>query len=246
MAHPIGPPGRIAHLDIARSLALLAMAAYHLSYDLRSFGLYSPGPAESVALYWAARVIAGSFLAMAGLSLWLAHGAAFRARAFWWRWGQIAAGAVAVSAGTYAMLGPYFVFFGILHAMALFSLMGLLFLRAPVWATLGVAGAVLALPYVWHPALMDAPALRFLGLHSTPVFTVDFEPVFPWFAPFLLGIALGRWGARRGLWAHLAARPVGRAARAFGWPGRHSLILYLLHQPILIGLITAVLWLMSR
>ncbi len=59
---------------------------------------------------------------------------------------------------------------------------------------------------------------------------MDFEPVFPWLAPFLAGVALTRWARASALWPAIS-RPPGRLARRLTWPGRHSLVIYLVHQP---------------
>lgn len=233
------PPSRIAALDIARTLALLGMAAYHFIYDLQMYGLIPPDFAVSGWLYWHARVVASSFLGLVGVSLWLGHGQGVRWPAFWRRWAKVATAAVLVSLGTRIALPESWVFFGILHAIALFSLLALPFLRLPWPVTGAVAAAVIWASYTLPNEAMNAPLLRFVGLHTQPTWTVDFEPVFPWFAPVLIGLALGRLGSGLGVWSWLARWPAqpGRMTRALAWPGRHSLILYLLHQPILFGLI---------
>jgi uncharacterized membrane protein len=233
------PASRIAALDIARTAALLGMAAYHFLYDLQMYGLVPPEFAVSGWLYWHARVVASSFLGLVGVSLWLAHGQGIRWPAFWHRWFKVAAAAALVTLGTRIALPEAWVFFGILHAIALFSLFALPFLRLP-WPITAAAGvAVIWASYTLPSDAMNAPLLRFIGLHTETTWTVDFEPVFPWFAPVLIGVAFGRLGTGIGLWAWLAKWPARttRPVRLLVWPSQHSLILYLLHQPILFGLI---------
>lgn len=232
-------PSRIAALDIARTAALLGMATYHFLYDLQMFGLVPPEFAVSGWLYWHARVVASSFLGLVGISLWLAHGQAIRWPAFWRRWLRVVAAAGLVTLGTRIALPEAWVFFGILHAIALFSLLALPFLRLPWVVTAMAGGAVIWASYALPTEAMNAPLIRFIGLHTEATWTVDFEPLFPWFAPVLIGVALGRLGTGIGLWARLAKWPA-QATRLIGllaWPGQHSLIIYLLHQPILFGLI---------
>ena len=74
--------------------------------------------------------------------------------------------------------------------------------------------------------------------------TVDFEPLFPWVGPFLLGLASAKWASARGLLHRLALtdKPV---LRRLAWPGQHSLVVYLVHQPILIALIWVASYLSS-
>lgn len=230
--------GRIAALDLARVAALLAMAVFHFTYDLEMFGLIAQGTIGSPPWRVFSQLIAGSFLFLAGVSLWLAHGRAFRARAFWRRIGMIAGAAALVTLGTWIAMPGAFVFFGILHAIAAASLVAALFLRVPALITLAVALAVWVAPdYLSGPGF-DAPLLLWLGLSTYFPSTIDFAPVFPWVAPTLAGLALAKLAGRAGLWEAMAAKaPPGRAMRALTWPGRHSLAVYLLHQPVLVSLV---------
>lgn len=231
------PPSRIPALDLIRSAALLGMASYHFVYDLQMFGLVPPGFAVSGFFYWHARTVASTFLLLAGLGLWLAHGQGIRWRAFARRLAKVAGAAALVSIATYAALPDWWVFFGILHCIALGSVLALPFLRLPAAVTLAAGAAVVWASYALATPAMNAPLLRFIGLHTVPTMTVDFEPLFPWFGPILIGLGLGRLGSHLGLWVWLARLPAPRLITALGWPGRHSLAIYLLHQPILFGLV---------
>ena len=115
-----------------------------------------------------------------------------------------------------------------------------LFLRLPVAVTLAVAAAVLALPWQFtHPAF--GGWLIWTGLAPDRPLTADFEPFFPWFAPFLAGLATGRLLSWANLWPRLAL-PDTALVRRLAWPGRHSLAIYLVHQPVLIGLVAGATW----
>lgn len=234
---------RLIALDLARTAALVGMAVYHLTYDLTMFGWLPEGTSTTGGWALFARVVASSFLFLAGLGLWLAHGQGIRWRAFWRRFGKIAAGAALVTVGTYAAFPQYFVFFGILHSIAVSSVIGLAFLRLPAPLTLAVAAGVFWLPRVWRSTLFDGP-LAFVGLYGTPPQTVDFLPILPWLAPVLVGIAAGRLMTRLDLWNWLAL-PETDTLRRLALPGRHSLAVYLIHQPVLIGLVWAATWLLG-
>ena len=230
---------RIPLLDLARTAALAGMVAFHLSYDLLLFGLIARDYAASGVFYWHARLVAGSFLVLAGLGLWLAHGQGIRWPAFWRRFGKVAAAAALVTVVTRVAMPDFYVYFGILHAIALFSLLGLGALRLPAPMTALIAGAVIAGSSYMRGPSFDAPLLRFLGLSTLPAQTMDFEPLFPWFGAVLAGIALGQIGTKLGLWGRLAGVPTGAWVDRLSWPGRHSLVIYLIHQPILLGLVWA-------
>ncbi|SIO04542.1 Uncharacterized membrane protein [Rhodovulum sp. ES.010] len=229
--------GRIPAIDHARAAALLGMGVFHFAYDLEMFGHLAPGTVVSGGWRTFSILVAGSFLFLAGVSLHLAHGRRLRWRAFARRLAMVGGAAGLVTLGTFAVFPERFVYFGILHAIAVSCVIGLAFLRLPAFLTLIAAAAVIALP---RPLGPDRPWLDWTGLTATPRPSVDFEPVFPWLAPFLAGLALARLGSAAGLWARL--RPVdrpNRLSRTLAWPGRHSLALYLVHQPVLIGLVWA-------
>jgi uncharacterized membrane protein len=228
------PTERLLGLDIARSAALLGMVCFHIVFDLQMFGYLPYGTTLHPVFYWHARLVAGSFLFLAGVSLWLAHGQAIRWPAFWRRWIKLAAAAALVSAGTYAAFPAYFVYFGILHCIAASSLIGLAFLRLPALVIASVAAAIMAASYHLPSDAFNAPLLRFLGLATLPAETLDFLPLFPWVGPFLLGLAVANLASRLQLLQRLDLADSPRN-RLLAWPGQHSLAIYLVHQPILIG-----------
>ena len=239
---PIRPSARIDALDLARAAALGAMVLFHVVFDLELFGLVSPGTTMQPGWRWLAYLTAGSFLFLAGASLWLAHGAGIGWRGFWRRLAMIGAAALAITAGTAIAMPDRFIFFGILHAIAAASLLGLLCLRLPVLVLVIGGIAVLTLPQLARFAALDAPWFWWTGLQATGLRSVDYVPLFPWFAPFLFGLAAAKLMARAGIWARLARWKAPRALAPLIRAGQHSLILYLVHQPVLIALI----WIMLQ
>jgi uncharacterized membrane protein len=155
---------------------------------------------------------------------------------------MIAGAAAAITAATAYAVPHAFIYFGMLHSIAVASVLGLAFLRAPVWVTLAAALAVWFLPDLASSPAFDTRFLAWTGLAATPPASFDFVPVTPWFAATLAGIAAARLADAAGLWVRLRRTTPGPFLRAAAWPGRHSLAVYLLHQPVLLGL----LWLFSR
>lgn len=232
-------PRRIAIIDIARSMALLGMVLFHLVFDLAMFGLLPADTAQTGGWPLFSKLVAGSFLGLAGLSLYLAHRGGVRLRPYLNRLARVTAAALLISVATWAAQPDFYVYFGILHSIAVSSVIGLAFLRAPVALTVAAAIVTFALPGLFDTWGLSVDWPASLGLAQHPQPSMDFEPVFPWLAPFLLGMALGRLGQRTGLWPALEA-PVAEETpltRLSAWPGRHSLVIYLLHQPVLIGLL---------
>lgn len=230
---------RLIGLDLARTAALVSMVAYHFTYDLDLFGFIPANTAITGFFWWHARLTAGSFIFLAGLSLWLAHGAGLRWPAFWRRFGKIVLAAALVTIATRIAMPGLTVFYGILHSIAVSSLVALAFLRLPALLTLGASVASFILPMVFRSSAFDG-ALIWTGLGSYAPVTADFLPFFPWVAPMLAGVAVGRLMSRFDLW-HYLAWPSTALMRALAWPGKHTLAIYLIHQPVLIGLFN--LWL---
>lgn len=235
----MGQTERAVALDLLRSLALLGMAVFHFVFDLVIFGHL---PVEAVREgFWPlwARVVASSFLFLSGFGLWLAY----RGGIDWAKVGRrmlrIGGAALLVTVATRIGIGQGFVFWGILHMIAFGTLAGLAFLRLPAGVTLAVAGAVFWIGQTVALPAFDPFGLLWLGLGANPVYAVDYVPVFPWLAPVLAGVAAGRLATRFGLWDRISAIRAARGSVAdvLAWPGRHSLAVYLVHQPLLIGLI---------
>ncbi|MCU0853566.1 MAG: DUF1624 domain-containing protein [Rhodobacteraceae bacterium] len=238
------PPGtsRIVALDVARTAALVGMGVFHFTWDLEFFGYVTPGTTLQGGWAIFARLVASSFLFLVGVSLVLAHGNGIRWPGFLRRLAMIAGAAALITAATAYAVPHAFIFFGMLHSIAVASVLGLAFLRAPLWLILAAALAVWSLPDLAGSPAFDTRWLAWTGLAATPPASFDFVPVTPWFAATLLGIAVARLAEDTGLWTRLRAQEPGPFLRAAAWPGRHSLAVYLLHQPVLLGL----LWLFSR
>ncbi len=230
---------RLALIDVARTVALLGMAVFHFAFDLELFGWLEPG--TTVTGGWAvfARVVAGSFLFLSGVSLVLAHGAAIRWPGVWRRLGKLVAAAALVSAGTYVAFPQAFVFFGILHSIALCSLIGLAVIRLPGVVLLALAVAVVVVDRTVALEALNSRWLAWTGLNAVNPWAVDFVPIFPWLGAVLAGMGVGKLAGAAGLWDWARAVQAGPSLRRLAWPGRHSLMIYLVHQPVLIGLVWA-------
>lgn len=238
----VSPRFRYAALDVARGIALVAMALYHATWDLGALRLTSENYALTPLGRLAAHGIAGSFLILVGIGLVLMNGERFAARPFVLRVARIAGAALLVTVATLITDPSSYIFFGILHCIAVSSVLALPFVRRlPRWASVLAAALVLAGPHLISWEILDTPLLSFLGLGRTMPQTNDYVPLFPWFGMVLAGVAMALYGlatVRRSRLATWTAS--GRLARGLAWAGRHSLAIYLIHQPILMGLFTGI------
>jgi uncharacterized membrane protein len=241
---PLAPDGRgprLAAIDVIRGIAVLGMVVYHFSWDLWSNGLIY---ADVIGDPWwkaFARTVAGTFIGLSGFNLVLAHRGGFRRALFLRRLAIIAGAAILVSVGTWLVMGDAFVYFGILHCIAVTSVLALAFLRTPAWFMILCGAGAVAAPFYLTDPVFDWPPLLFIGLSPNPRPTVDYVPLLPWFGIVLFGMALGRLALDNGLTARLGGWRPARAFRPLTFIGRWSLPIYLLHQPILIGALSLAL-----
>jgi uncharacterized membrane protein len=233
---------RIDWIDIARGLALIAMAIYHFAWDLEFFGYAPPGMTAVGGWKLFARCIASSFLVLVGVSLFLAHSGGIRWPSYWRRLVMVAGAAAAITLVTWFATPDNYIFFGILHQIAFASVAGLLFLRLPSILTLVIGIVIVLTGNFYSTPLLDHPALAWIGLAEARPRSSDFVPVFPWFGVVLIGMALAGFASRIGFFDRLARAVPGKWSKPFAFIGRHSLAFYLIHQPVLISIV----WLASQ
>ncbi|MBB4041695.1 putative membrane protein [Microvirga flocculans] len=234
--------GRWDALDVARGVAIAAMVVYHFSWDLSFLQLIDTNILQIPAWRWFARGIAGSFLMLAGFGLVLAHAKGFRRGPFLKRLLKVGGAALAVTLVTLLAFPQSYIFFGILHCIAVSSVMALPFLGLPPALTLGAAAFCLAAPSLLTSPALDAPWLDWLGLGAADPVTNDYVPIFPWFGLVLIGVAAGRiLLARRETGALALWRAKDPLSKGLAWAGRKSLPIYLIHQLILLGALYGVL-----
>jgi uncharacterized membrane protein len=225
-------------VDAARGVAIAAMIVFHAAWDLSFLRLIATPVGSDPAWQAFAMSIAGSFLALVGVGLVLGHGHGIRWPRFARRLAVVALAAAGVSVATYVAFPESFIFFGILHMIAVGSVLALPFLRAPLWLVAAAAITVLALPAFFRSPLFDDRALAWIGFSERIPPSNDFEPVFPWLALVLAGIVLARLVLASRFHERLAAwRARGPLSRLLVRAGRWSLVIYLVHQPILLGVL---------
>lgn len=247
------PPSATAHasriplVDLARGVALVAMTAYHFCWDLEMFGIADRGFMANPQMVWSARAIAGSFLFLVGFSLFLAHGSGIRWRSHWKRLSVVVGAAGLITVATWFATPDAFIFFGILHSIALGSVLALVFLSAPWWLTAAASLCILLLRDTLRTAWLDAPVWWWTGLSQFVPRSNDYVPLFPFFGMILLGLAAAQMASRLDLLPVLAAPRLQSApSGVLRFIGRHSLIYYLLHQPVMLAILFGILSLTGR
>jgi len=230
-----GKRPRFQIFDILRGVAIIAMVVFHVGWDLYYFGYSNTDVTSDLGWVIFQKTILSSFLLLVGAGLVLGHGEHIRWRSFWRRFSLVLAGALATTAGTYWMFPDFFVFFGVLHAIALFSLVGLAFLKLPPWLTAVLGVVVIAANFAWNDPAFSSRELGWIGFWPVSPPSSDVVPIFPWLGVTLLGIAGMRLLLASPLAARLGAHWSNPLARGLAFMGRWSLLIYLLHQPLIIG-----------
>ncbi len=246
----VTPAGaRLWEIDALRGVAVVLMVFYHFMWDLYYFNIAAVNVfAEPWQLF--ARSIGTLFLLILGVSVTLraarmhASPAASAGRRFW-RDSLIRAGVLyglgmLITLGTYLFIGDAYVRFGILHLLGLSMILATPFVYVAPWVSLLVGALAMGLGVYLNTLVISSPWLVWLGVLQAGITMVDYYPLLPWLGIALWGVALGLWiypqGQRRFPlpdWSSFV--PV----TSLRWVGRHSLIIYMLHQPVLMGLLYA-------
>jgi len=234
---PARPADRLASIDALRGASMVWMTAFHFCYDLQHFGYLGANFYNDP--FWTVQrtCIVSLFVFCAGLGQAMAVQQGQPWSRFWARWRQIAGCALLVSAGSYAMYPQSFIYFGILHGMALMLLVVRFSAGWGRWlwplGALAIAMPLIAphLHSAWSAAgFLDEKAWNWLGLVSRKPVTEDYAPLFPWLGVMWWGMAAGTWLCARALGA--APIPLLRPLAGLGrWP----LTYYMAHQPVMIG-----------
>lgn len=223
---------RYPFLDFLRGFAVFHMIIFHIIYDMSFLGVLSTNVALNPIFMGYGKAIMFSFLFCAGLSLALVHQKGIRWHAFLKREAKLIGAAALVTIGTYIAFPDQFVFFGILHCMAVCSLAALAIILLPKWPALIINTSLflaLIVPYYgwgFHLPWFDLPN----------VVSMDYVSPFPWSGLFFLGIAAYH------VKIHKFAQNKAWVPK-IKWLGKHSLVIYLLHQPLIIGILNGYLYL---
>ena len=225
---------RILWIDVIRGISILAMITFHFAFDLMYFGFAKPNLIYQPDWRLFERIIAFSFLFIAGLSFFITHGSAIKWKSFIRRYGVTAVCAALISIVTYILFNVDMIRFGILHAISISGLISLLLLKLN-----SISLALLAFLIFLINLLMPQPIegdyfWQWLIYTTETPNSLDYRPIIPWITPFLLGMASCQLFKK---WGLLETRKmiIHKELSVLSWLGRNSLIIYLIHQPILFG-----------
>lgn len=230
---------RLWEVDLARGIAMLLVIVFHFFYDLDFLGILSN---EMYHGGWLVlqRIAALSFLGLAGMSVALAAG---KHRNNLWKHCrkhglQIFLWGMAVSLVTYLYLGKGFVVFGVLHLIGLGIFISPLFLRLPLFANAALAAVFYAVGKIAKGATTETMGWVWLGIRPASFFSVDYFPIFPWLGMIALGVGVGKLLFPDGKRRIALPRTMPPGLGWLRWLGTKTLFVYLIHQPVLIAILT--------
>ncbi len=225
-------PARIWEIDFLRGVSIILMVGYHLLYDLGEFRgmtkvLFFSTDLNSTGWTIAQSFFAALFVLLSGISSTLSR-SNFR------RGLRLLAVSLAVTAVTYIIDPSQAIWFGILQCLAFSMLLyGAAFAKArpaacAAWGALVIALAAV-LPAVKQALVLRSDWLLPFGIPGPGFSSFDYFPLIPWFGVFLVGAALGKtvYAPRRSL------LPWRLPVTFVNIAGRHSLLIYIVHQPVL-------------
>ena len=224
---------RLWELDALRGFCLILVVAFHLWYDLvYLFGLI---PLRAAGLFQLMNDWGGMpFLVLSGLCVTLGKRPIKRGL-------TVLAGGMAITLVTVGMYWLHFagkgiiIYFGVLHCLGVCMLLWPLLKKLPVWA-LALLGLILTIAGIYlkfSDIAVSFPWLMPLGIPYHGFSSSDYVPLMPNLGYFLLGAVIGKtlYRNKQSLCPNVPQLGV------FSWIGRHSLLIYLLHQPVMAGIV---------
>ena len=231
---------RIEGLDLLRGFAILLMIIFHLCYDLNYFNFIDIKITTSSFWLNFRIFIVTLFLLIVGISLALTHKNGINWVKVKKRLIVLSFASIAVSIATYIIFPNRWVYFGILQAILLLSIMALPFINR-AYLSLFIAITIL-IGYNFFNINMH-PLFNILQnpLHL-PKYTVDLAPIIPWFSIVLIGVSLVALNLHTKIFNLKIFHLNNEFYKILKFFGKRSLLIYLVHQPIIFGFLWVVKW----
>jgi uncharacterized membrane protein len=235
---------RYPEVDMVRGIAILMMILFHTVFDLSFFGISAVEVSSGFWKYFA-YATASLFLLIVGVSLTISHARATASLSghrltlkFVYRGAGIFLLGLLVTVVTFLYLHEGYIVFGILHLIGISVMISPFFFRFKkynlVWGLLFIITG-------YFLAMIDGPAwLLPFGIHPATFWSVDYEPVFPWTGIVLLGMGIGEYLYPGGVRKFAIPSIPSFFMEPLAFLGKHSLMIYLIHQPLIILLLAVI------
>ncbi len=223
---------RIYWIDWLRGFAILLMVVYHFAFDLDLLEIQS---IDFSAPFWVifANIIRFSFFVVVGLSLYLSHKKSDFLKRQIIRAAKLFVVAMGVTVVTWVFDPESFIQFGVLHFISIAIILGALFIRHPRFL-FGAMFISLILGSAFAQIKLDTSPLLPIGIAPKTFYTLDYFPIFPWLAIVFFGILLAYVLDYYKLLKN-PEKPI--RIKLLEKAGQKSLLIYLVHQPVLLGIL---------
>lgn len=225
---------RIWEIDALRGICIFGMIVIHFFYDLVDvYALVSWNYPDFIQFFfdWGGII----FLLISGVSATLGSRSVKRGLIVF-ACGMLCTAVTWAMAEMGMLAERIVIWFGILHCLGLCMLLWQLCKRMPAWL-LAVLGIALIVAGFWlETQTADYPWLVWLGLRFPGFTSGDYFPLLPNFGYFLVGATLGRTLYRNKTTLLPKINSQAPVLRFLQFCGRHSLWIYLIHQPVLNGI----------
>jgi len=223
---------RIWEIDAWRGAIIVYMVTFHLLYDLHYFYGLTAGPSLILGPFTPGLIVSLTFYPLAGISSGLSRHPVRNGL-------RTLAAALTLSLTTYVLMPSQFIGFGTLHLLATAMLLTPVWNRIPTKMLPVVAAICLVMGQVASAHVTTLPWLFPFGLRTLEYAAMDYFPLFPYLAPYLVGVWIFRCiYTPRNLTSLL---PEWKWTRPLQHMGKHSLLIYMLHQPLIWGVLAVVL-----
>jgi uncharacterized membrane protein len=222
---------RIYEIDVLRGFAIFLMVIFHFSYDLTIFRYVQIDFLNDS--YWVTFrvIIVGLFLSMVGMSLYISYHKKIYFNKLIRRSKILLLACIAISIGTYFSFPNQWIFFGIIHFVLIASIIGVFFVKIPFTSLIiGIVIIILSYMNIIHLNFLMEWARNNLNL---PYQTMDLVPLFPWMGAVLIGIYL----QYQNLFGFKFSKS--KIKDILSYLGKRSLLIYMIHQPILFSIVWA-------
>lgn len=223
---------RIWELDAFRGICIIGMAAVHLIWDLDNIFMpdFDPPALYDLAIKYGALL----FIFLSGLCATLGSKSLKR--------GAVVFGCGLLVTAAFEVLGSRFdgfdpVYFGILHLLGACMIAYPLFKNLPLWLTALFGMGFIWLGFYFEGIHCDFAPLLVLGIKTQIRGMSDYFPLFPNLGYFLLGSVVGRllYKNKKSLLPNVPTDNF--VIKALTFCGRQSLFIYILHQPVIFGIL---------
>ncbi|MEP2652263.1 MAG: heparan-alpha-glucosaminide N-acetyltransferase [Paraglaciecola sp.] len=223
---------RCFEVDVLRGFAIVLMVIFHFCYDLATFGWASFNTGQDIEWRIFRAIIVSSFLLAVGMSSYLAYHKHLNVSKLANATCKLILVAVFLTISSVFMYPTTWVYFGIIHLIAVALPISVLFVRRPTISV--IVGILVILLYSLGWLTME-PIWRWsVSNIGIPKKTVDLASLIPWIGVVLIGIFV--------MHKHMFSikLPEHYIFNKLGMLGRHSLTIYLVHQPIMYGMLLAI------